>query len=194
MSQPETTAVAIQGIEGSFSEEAAIEFCRRHGIEAPQWLYRVTSENVLKSLDDDTATFGILALENAQGGVVIESIEALARYRCRIVEMFHIHVEQCLLARPDAQLGDVTEIHSHQQAIRQCRDFLAEHFQGRTLVETADTALAARQLAEGQLPAGAAVIGSRRCADIYQLQVLQENIQDLKNNLTLFLGVQKWAQ
>ena len=194
MSKPGTTAVAIQGIEGSFCEEAAEEFCRRHGIESPRWLYRVTSENVFKSLDDDTAMFGILAIENAQGGVVIETVEALAGYRCHIVEMFHIHVEQCLLARPDAHLGDVTEIHSHQQAIRQCRDYLAEHFWGRPIVEAEDTALAAQHLAEGKLPAGSAVIGSRRCADIYQLQILEGNIQDLKNNLTLFLGVGKWEQ
>lgn len=193
MSEPGSTPVAIQGIEGSFCEEAAIEFCLRHGVETPVWLFLVSSTKVLQALDDDTATYGILAIENAQGGVVIESVEALARYRCHIVEMFHTQVEQCLLGGPDALLGDITEIHSHQQAIRQCRNYLADHFWTRPIVEAEDTALAAQHLAEGKLPEGSAVIASRRCADIYNLQVLEENIQDLKNNLTLFLGVNKWA-
>ena len=90
-------------------------------------------------------------MENAQGGVVIESVEALAEYRCRILEMYHIPVNQNLLARHGILVGDITDIHSHQQALRQCKDYLAEHFWTRPLVETDDTAEAARRLSEGKL-------------------------------------------
>jgi len=66
-------------------------------------------------------------MENAQGGVVIESVEALARHRCKIIEMFHIPVDQNLLGIGGTVVGNITEIHSHQQALRQCKDYLSEH-------------------------------------------------------------------
>ena len=128
-------------------------------------------------------------MEYAQGGVVIESVEALAKYRCEIVEMFHITVNQNLLGLTGTNIGDVTEIHSHQQALRQCKDYLSEHFWTRPLIEEDDTAEAARRLSEGKLPPTAGVIANKACADLYGLEILQESIHDLKHNLTLFLGV-----
>ena len=86
---------------------------------------------------------------------------------------------------------DVTEIHSHQQALRQCKDYLAEHFWTRPIIEADDTAEAARRLSQGKLPETAAVIGSKYCAELYGLNILEKDIHDLKHNLTLFLGVEK---
>ena len=135
---------------------------------------RVTTKDVLAAVKD-----------------VIESVEAMAAYRCRILEMFHITVSQNLLAKGDIYIGDITEIHSHQQALKQCKDYLAEHFWTRPLIEADDTAEAARRLSQGKLPKTAGVVGSKYCAELYKLNVLEENIHDLKNNLTLFLGVEK---
>lgn len=191
MGKDEKVTIGIQGAEGSFCEEAAIDFCQRHEISNYQMVYLITSAKVLESLENGTAKFGILAMENAQGGVVIESMYALARYSCEITEMFHIHVEQCLLGLPGLAIGDITHIHSHPQALRQCRNYLADHFWTRPLVEEDDTAMAASRLADGKLPPTAAVVGSRLCAELYHLHVLADGIQDLKNNLTLFLGVKK---
>ena len=186
------TRVGIQGAEGSFSEEAALEFCRRHGISDFDLLYLITSAQVLANVDSGDVEVGIMAMENAQGGVVVESMIALANYRCDIAEMFHIHVEQCLLGKSDLPLGEISEIHSHPQALRQCREYLADQFWTRPLINEDDTAYAAECLAKGDLPSTAAVIGSRRCGELYGLAVLEAGIQDLKNNLTLFLGVKKW--
>lgn len=188
-----TSKIGIQGGKGSFSELAAQYFARNHGMESFSLDYLITSEEVLSRVEDGAVNYGIFAMENAQGGVVIESVEALARHRCEIVEMFHIPVTQNLLARRGLFIGDLTEIHSHQQALRQCRDYLAEHFWTRPLIEEDDTAEAARRLRDGIIPETAGVIGSKSCAEIYGLVLLQEDIQDLKNNLTLFLGVKKCA-
>jgi len=192
MSNPARTRVGIQGAQGSFSEEAALAFCDRHGIDDYDLIYLITSARLLQAIDDGEVDCGIMAMENAQGGVVIESVEALARFRCHIVEMFHTQVEQCLLGRPGLQLGDITEVHSHPQALGQCRDYLADHFWTRPLVHEDDTALAAERLAKGEITATAAVSGSRKCGELDGLEILTEGIQDLKNNLTLFLGVNKW--
>ncbi|MFQ6613758.1 MAG: prephenate dehydratase domain-containing protein [Fidelibacterota bacterium] len=186
--------IGIQGARGSFSEEAARIFCDHHGLEPVDIDYRISSEAVLEGIESNQDDYGIFAMENAQGGVVIESVEALARHRCRIVEMFYMPVRQNLLARPGMLIGDITEVYSHQQALRQCKDYLAEHFWTRPLVETEDTALAAEQLRDGILPETAAVIASRSCAELYALNIVAPDIHDLKHNLTLFLGVTQWKE
>tara|TARA_B000000441_G_scaffold117839_1_gene90694 strand:+ start:1893 stop:2255 length:363 start_codon:yes stop_codon:yes gene_type:complete len=118
-------SIGIQGGKGSFSEEAANQFVLNHGIDDFKIVYQISSASVLDGLDRGKTDFGIIAMENAQGGVVIESIEALAKYKCTIVEMFHISVDQNLLGVKGTNVGDITEIHSHQQALRQCKDFLS---------------------------------------------------------------------
>ena len=183
--------IGIQGGKGSFSEEAADQFINNHGLDNATIIYLISSEAVLSSVENNKVDYGIIAMENAQGGVVIESVKALAKYRCEILEMFHITVTQNLLALKGTHLGDITEIHSHQQALRQCKDYLSDHFWTRPLIEEDDTAEAARRLSKGKLIKTAAVIGNRACADLYNLEILKESIHDLKNNLTLFIGIKK---
>ena len=184
-------SIGIQGGKGSFSEQAATQFAINHGINDFNIVYQISSESVLNGLESDQTDYGVIAMENAQGGVVIESVEALARYRCSIIEMFHIPVDQNLLGVSGMNVGDITEIHSHQQALRQCKDFLSEYFWTRPLIEEDDTAESARRLSEGKLPKTAGVIANKACAELYDLEILQESIHDLKHNLTLFLGVKK---
>jgi len=186
--------VGIQGGKGSFSEEAAQVFIKNHGIVNSEISYLIGSRSVLDNLDNKKIEYGIFAMENAQGGVVVESMEALAEYRCKIVDMFHVSISQNLLARHGLYIGDITEIHSHQQALRQCKDYLSENFWTRPLVDADDTAESARRLSQSKISKSAAVIGSKYCAELYDLNVLQEDIHDLKNNLTLFLAVKRWSK
>ena len=183
--------IGIQGGKGSFCDEAATFFAKNHGIDNLKVEYLIASDTVLEAVEKGQVHYGIFAMENAQGGVVIESVEALAIHRCEIVEMFYIPISQNLLARRGVFFGDITEIHSHQQALRQCRDYLAEHFWTRPLIEEDDTAEAARRLKEGKILRTAGVIAPKACADLYGLVIVEENIHDLKNNLTLFIGVKK---
>ena len=186
-----SSKIGIQGGKGSFSEEAAKVFAKKYGVKDYEITYLISSKAVLRGIETGSAQFGIFAMENSQGGVVIESVEALAEHRCGIVEMFHIPVSQNLLARHGVSMGDITEIHSHQQALRQCKDYLAEHFWTRPLIEADDTAEAARRLSEGKLLETVGVVGSEYCAELYDLNIVERDIHDLKHNLTLFLSVEK---
>ena len=186
--------IGLQGGKSSFSEEAAELFAKNHGLENFSLEYLISSENVLFSLENNEIDFGIIAMENAQGGVVIESVNALAGHLCEIIEMFHLQISQNLLVIPGTNLGQITEIHSHQQALRQCKNYLSEHFWTRPLIETDDTAEAARRLKEGKLLDTVGVIGSKQCANLYSLSILENDIHDLKNNLTLFLGIKKYSK
>lgn len=183
--------IGIQGNKGSFSEEAARIFVDRKKLTNVQFEYLISSINVLTAIDKNKIDYGILAIENARGGVVIESVEGLAGYCCQIIDMFHFKVNQNLLTLSGVTAKQISAIHSHQQALRQCRDYLADNFWSCPLIEEDDTAEAARRLKLGELVPTTAVIASKDCAKLYGLEIFQENIHDLKNNLTLFLGVSK---
>ena len=183
--------LGIQGIEGSFSEEAAKSYCKKFGIENFELKYLVSSMNVLDNLSNNLIDTGIVAMENAQGGFVIESVEALAKNQCEIIDMFYVEISQNLLAIDGVLIGDIEEIHSHEQALKQCKDYLAEKFWSKKLVEQDDTAKAAQDLAEGKLPKQVAVIASKFSAKKYGLNILDHDIHDLKKNLTLFLAVKR---
>ena len=183
--------IGIQGIEGSFSEEAAKSYCNKFNIEVFELDYLVTSMNVLDGLTSEVIDIGIFAMENAQGGVVIESVEALAKNQCKIIDMLYVEISQNLLAKDGIALGDIEEIHSHEQALKQCKDYLAEKFWSKKLVEEDDTAQAAQDLAEGRLSDNTAVIASKNSAEKYGLNIIESDIHDLKKNLTLFLAVER---
>ncbi len=186
--------IGIQGGKGSFSEEAAHIFAERQQIKQFDIDYLISSENVLEKVESGSIDYGIFAMENAQGGLVMESTYALATHRCTVIDTFQIMVVQNLLTLPNTKSDNITAIHSHRQALRQCRRYLADNFWGVDLVEADDTAESARKLSEGELPATAAVIANKACAEHYNLELLQESIHDLKNNLTLFLGVTKFKE
>ena len=183
--------IGIQGAIGSFSEQAAIKFVKNQKIKKHSIQYLISSDNVLKAVENKNVDYGIFAMENAQGGVVIESVEALCKYRCKIIEMFHIPIKQNLLTIKGMKIENISEIHSHRQALRQCKNYLVENFWSKPLIEENDTAESARKLADGKIPTSAAVIASEYCASKYGLEILKENIHDLKNNLTLFIGIKK---
>ena len=147
--------------------------------------------NVLNGLNNNEVDVGIFAMENAQGGVVIESVEALAENNCRILDMFYVEISQNLMAKDNVSLGEIEEIHSHEQALKQCKDYLAEKFWSKKLVETDDTAKSAQDLASGKLADNIAVIASKQSAEKYGLNIIDHDIHDLKKNLTLFLAVER---
>jgi prephenate dehydratase len=175
--------IGIQGIEGSFSEEAAKSYCSKFDIKEFELDYLISSMNVLDGLTSEAIDIGIFAMENAQGGVVIESVEALAKNQCKIIDMFYVEISQNLLAKDGIALGDIEEIHSHEQALKK--------FWTKKLVEEDDTAKAAQDLAEGRLSDNTAVIASKNSAQKYGLNIIESDIHDLKKNLTLFLAVER---
>ncbi len=181
--------IGLQGGIGSFSEEAARHFATRHHLDDYDLNYLISSEGVLHAVSKGLVDYGVFAIENAQGGVVIESIYALAHHNCHIVTLFHIPISQNLLVKPGTRSTEIKAIHSHQQALRQCRNYLADHYWSCPLIEEDDTAQAASRLSDGTLAASSAVIGNAACAKLYDLELLAQDIQDLKHNLTLFAAV-----
>lgn len=180
--------IGISGNRGSFSEEAANHYCHKNKISDYELVYLISVERVLQALDDKEINQGIFPIENSNGGIVYEAVHAMSRHIFGIDTIFEIDVRHCLLARPGINVGNINLIVSHPQGLKQCRMYLKRKWEEVELKEYADTAQAAADLHNGVLPSQAAVIASRNCAELYDLDILEENIQDLKFNFTSFIA------
>ena len=154
-----------------------------------------TSEAVLRALHEGRVDRGQFAIHNSVGGVVDESIEALARYKIRIIEQFSIKISHALMIRPDANLARVDTIMSHPQVFKQCKNTLAEKYGRLKLTsgsgDLVDAAKVAEELGAKRLPTNVATMGSARLAEIYGLKIVEDNLQDLQENYTSFLWMER---
>lgn len=180
------TRIGISGSKGSFSEEAAQDYCQNNSLQG-EVDYLISAPDTLKALDEGRVDRAIFPIENSNGGIVYEAVEAMSRYVFRIENIFEIDIKHCLLVQPGVTSSQVNRIVSHQQAIKQCRMYLKRRWGEMELQEYSDTAEAAKDLQKGELPENCAVIAPQICADIYGLEVLEEGIQDLKFNFTSFI-------
>ncbi len=176
--------IGIQGLPGSFAEVAANTYFHE---QEHEWVYLENSHNVCLALQDGQVARGVVAIENSIGGRVVETEDALSRIPCRIIDEVTIPIEQCLLVRNGILLCDITQVHSHPQALAQSAVFLKTHLPNATCVAAADTALCAQQLRDGDLPMNAAVIGNGACATLYGLTLLKKGTQLRDDNKTRFL-------
>lgn len=184
--------IGVSGDEGSFSEEAALQYARSTRL-TPQILYLTDMERVLTAVEAGTITLGIFPVANQRGGLVKAALKAMGNHPFTPVDDFWMDVHQCLLVRPGVTLAHVHKIVSHPQALAQCPLYLQSNLPNAARVEWEDTAKAAADLASGKLTAESAVIAPKRAAQLHGLQVLAEDIQDLKPNLTAFVVVKRKA-
>ena len=191
--EKEAVVYGIQGGKGSFNEEAIMYYIRNANIERFKIKYLYTTENVMKALHAGEIDVGQFAIHNSVGGIVDESVHAMTRYKFKILKEFAIKISHALMMRSDANLAQIREIMTHPQVIAQCKKTLAKkypslkHTAGEN--EMIDPAMVAKYLAEKKLPKNVATIGSKIIADIYGLRVVEDNLQDAKENYTSFLHV-----
>lgn len=191
MEEKVNVKLGIAGAKGSFSEEAALYYCRNFDIEKYSLEYLVSVKRVLEMLEQGKIDLGVFPIENSNGGVVYESVKAISKHLFSIEKFFEIDVRHNFLVLPGKKKEDIKKVASHLQAIKQCRMYLKRKWPNIEIIEWSDTAEAARDLKEGKLEENTAVIAPKRSAEIYGLEIFEESIQDLKFNFTTFLAVRK---
>jgi prephenate dehydratase len=180
------TRVSIQGYEGSFHQVAAEEFLGADVEVIPCATFR---EVVRIASDAGESDGGVMAIENSIAGSILPNYNLLQQSKLRVVGEIYLQIGQNLLVNPGVRLEDIREVHSHPMALLQCIDYL-ERRPGWKLVETEDTALSAKHLAQHRNRHAAAIAG-RRAADLFGLEILAPDIQTMKNNYTRFLILQR---
>jgi len=178
--------IAYLGPGGSYTEMAKDLFCKKYelgGYQQPM----STIKSVLEFVDNNPNTIGVLPIENSIEGAVRETIDNLIRTKnpnIRILSEVVMPIKQCLLSRT-TELYSITGVISHPQALAQCQDFIHNELPcGLNIIQVASTAEAARSLQNYNLTYAA--IGSEKTAEIYNLNILKENINDDPDNKTRF--------
>ena len=192
---PDRMVIGIQGGRGSFNEDAARYYMSRTPEVRCDLVYLHTTERVLRALHEGAVDRGLFAIHNSTGGMVGESIAAMARYRFAIVEEFAIKISHALMIAADADFSKVDTVMAHPQVLRQCRTNLEKKY--ANLRQTSgegdliDQAKVAELLGKGELPETVATMGSTGLAEINGLRVVEDNLQDLDENFTSFLWVER---
>jgi prephenate dehydratase len=183
--------IGVMGARGSFSEMAGENYIAKNKLKNATIEPLINAENVLTAVENGTVDVGIFPIENSNGGIVIEAVKAMAKHTFNIEAMFEIDVHHNLLVKPGVKKETITTITSHDQALKQCRQYLRRQWSDAEIEEYEDTAKAAADLSNNILSTETAVIAPRRAAEMYELDILEESIQDMKYNYTMFIAATK---
>ncbi len=187
--------IGVQGGKGSFNDAACQEHCEAVGITDYDIKYLYTSKRVLRALHNGEIDYGQVAMQNAIGGTVRETVHALAQYQCHIVEEFEFLVSHYLMTYPGVDPKQLTAIMSHPQALAQCHQTLQYKYpdlkQMSGTGNLIDNAAVAAALGSGKLDKTIAFMGPEICATYYGLQIIDERLQDMKMNFTTFLWLKQ---
>lgn len=174
--------VTIQGVAGCHHDAAARLYFKGEDIET---IPCESFQDMFEMLSNDASLIGIMAIENTIAGALLQNHELLRNSNMQIVGECKTRIAHSLCALPGQKLDQLTEVHSHPMALRQCENWLNRHPNMR-MVEEFDTAGAAATIAEEQIKGRAAVCG-KLAAELYGLEVLAEGIETNKRNFTRFL-------
>ena len=181
---PQAPMVACQGVEGAYAQIA----CERM-FKAPFIMYFKNFDGVFNAIEQGLCQYGILPIENSTAGSVKKVYDLMIHHNFSIVRTFRLKIDHNLLAKPGAQIGDIKEIYSHEQAINQCSEFLKK-FPNAKIIPVENTAVAASMVAQSGRT-DIAALSSRSCEELYGLECLAASVQDEGNNRTRFICISK---
>ena len=181
-----TVRIAIQGYPGAFHDVAARSYYAEREVDIipADWFDKLV--DLVE--DPGKADVGMMAIENTLGGGILENYKLINQSSLHITGEIYLRIIQNLMALPGQRIEDLTEVHSHYMAIRQCKPFFKKYPHIK-LVETLDTALSAKNIRDNNLK-GVGAIASSLAADLYGMELLAEGIETNKKNFTRFLVLQ----
>ena len=179
--QIDSSRIGFQGVKGSFSEEALIKF---FGSSKDSKSYE-EFEDVFLALQNKEVDYAILPIENSCTGPIAAVYDLLKKYDFYIVGEECIRIEQHLIGIANSKIETIEEIYSHPQGFEQSSIFLSKYDHIK-LIPFHNTAISAKMICDLNDKSKAA-IASKRAADIYGLEVIEESINDKKDNYTKFI-------
>lgn len=174
-------SVAFLGITGSHSHRSARQ-------QYPQASMHPVSSfaEACRMVLDGAVDAAVLPIDNSTAGTISDVYDLLQRQDLHIIRGSSLSIRNVLLGVPGATVSQVREVWTHPQPILQCAGFIRAH--GLCAVPMESTAVAAEAVAQKADPAIAA-IGSKEAADLYGLQILARDIDDMSSNQTRFVTV-----
>ncbi|CEG77040.1 hypothetical protein RMATCC62417_11854 [Rhizopus microsporus] len=171
-------SIAYLGPQGTFSHQAAYN---RFG-DSVAYVAQKQISDVFDAVEKGQTTYGIVPFENSTFGTVVETLDRFIHSPVRVRAETYLTVHQCLLS--NSKLDKITKVYSHPQGLGQTQKWLSAHIPTARRITVRSTAEAAEKAA---LETGAAAICSEICAELYGLEVVAPNIEDVSSNKTRFL-------
>lgn len=181
--------IAIQGGPASFHDIAARQYFADAAVET---LPCTSFRQLCDTLQQGHADYAVMAIENALAGSILTNYNLLEQFDLHVTGEMWLAIDQNLMALPGQKIQDLKDVLSHPVALVQCNQFFKQHphLQPQTSHDTADSA---REIKEQNLK-GVGAIASRQAAQLYGLELLEENIADRKDNFTRFLILSREPQ
>jgi prephenate dehydratase len=177
--------VAFLGPSGTFCEQATLNFFKSKDVSL---IDCKGMHEIFKKVENKKADYGVVPVENSTEGSVNIALDLLSESELYIFGEIEERVNQNIIVETSMELMDIQIVYSHPQALAQCRDFIEKNLPKAELRETSSTAIAVKDI-KGKK--NAAAIGSNLAAEVYEMKILAEGIEDNKNNFTRFIVLAK---
>lgn len=180
----ERPAAAVQGIEGAYGHAAALKLFSNGSIS-----FYASFAEVFAAVENGDVDYGIIPVENSTAGEVTVNMELLERHKVYICDTVTVECAHVLAAKRGVTEDDIKIVFGHEQAIRQCTEYL-ESCDGLTVIPYHNNAAAAKMVSEnasGEL----GCICSEECAEMHGLDIVRKAIATDPNNCTRFVCISK---
>ena len=173
--------VAFQGELGAYSEQAVFNYFGQVETQPCE-----SFDAVFDAVVSGACESALIPIENSLAGSIHQNYDLLLRHNLHIVGEHFLRVQHCLITMPGVKKEDLKKAISHPQALGQCAGYLRTH--GIKAEQVYDTAGSVKMLKESGAH-DVAAIASRRAAELYGMQILEEGIEDNLENYTRFLAI-----
>lgn len=174
--------VVFQGAEGAYSQAAMI----RYFGEQVNSFHVESFRDAMNAIDEGSADFAVLPIENSTAGIVSEIYDLLAEFENYIVGEQIIQIEHCLMAVPGTDLSDIRTVYSHPQSLMQSARFLNQYPWQQVSMQ--NNAFAAKKVSQDKNRNQAAIAGEY-AAKLYGLEILKKGVNQSSTNSTRFIIV-----
>ena len=176
--------IAIQGAEGSNHHKVARDFYG-NSIQLKECM---SFDALVDCLLDNSAVLGVMAIENTIAGSIIPNYALIDTNNLHIIGEKYLNIHHHLMALKGQDINNIKEVWSHPMALLQCKEFFKKYPHIK-LVEDVDTAEVAKRISKQNL-VGIAAIAPKIAAEIFDLAIIEDEIQTIKENATRFVIVQ----
>ena len=181
LAQQDPLKIAYLGPEGTFTQTAVY----KHFGHSVRGLPFSTIDEVFQEVESGAADFGVVPIENSTEGTINHTLDMFLSSPLKIGGEVELRIEQHLLSTDDG-LDSIERICAHEQSLAQCRGWLREYLPQVELIGVGSNATGARRARDEQ---GTAAIGGQAAAEVYDLKILVNNIEDRPDNTTRFLVI-----
>lgn len=181
LAQQEPLKIGFLGPEGTFTQTAV----HKHFGHSVRGLPFSTIDEVFQEVESGAADFGVVPIENSTEGTVNHTLDMFITSPLKVSGEIELRIEQHLLGNLDG-LDAIERICAHEQSLAQCRGWLREYLPHVELIGVSSNAAGARRARDEK---GTAAVGGEAAAEVYDLKIMVNNIEDQSDNSTRFLVI-----